>query len=136
MFPKKVSNRKSFFQAIFRLCELIQLYDEDFVQSKNAVVVCIFLASACLMINVHALPRPELNSCAFYQEIDSIKQCSAHGFNYFTAYAKPYCEDFLRKNEHWHEPLKTWIPNVAFCLQEALVDYSDKSCLQLEKMAF
>lgn len=77
-------------------------------------------------------PAPSGGRCGFYLDLEKKLHC-AEKTNYLTAYGYPYCEKFQSNLKQWNsKPLKRWVPETTYCLQEALVS---KPCDTLEAQA-
>lgn len=88
-----------------------------------------------------AFPKPNSDKCDFYLELEKTLGCatnSTDASDYLTSYGYHYCRAFLKARHTWNESLKRWSSATAQCLQERLIQISQKleACSSMEAQAF
>jgi hypothetical protein len=84
-------------------------------------------------------PKPNLDNCDFYSELEEKLHCKKEGVNYLSDYAPFYCKRFKEESLTWSTPLKSWVQKTNQCLQEMLYEQKNNpalDCKTLEEEAF
>lgn len=61
-----------------------------------------------------------VDSCEFYDQLESAKHCGADG--YIQQFASPYCLTYLKDKNDFTPKGQAILRNIRFCLQEVLVE--------------
>ena len=75
-------------------------------------------------------------TCDYYQCAEKVHRCDRSG--YYNRFATPYCSNFLKNTVEKVGPQgKTWLKDVAMCLQKKLAAYTKDSdpCWMVEEVA-
>ena len=121
---------------------MIKFWVRDRAIARSLAVTSVILAT--LFISKYAFPntewpKPDFQTCKFYEDAENNLNCGASGYTYLQNYGLHYCREFKIAAQGWSGSLRSWVEKTGLCLQEMIYDNRQKRlspCKQMEEFAY